>query len=292
MEVILFFSTGIMTLFFCISYLKSKTLVTAKPLFIYSLLSLCLSFFLFFYNLNLYKDEIVEAISDFKKEEGKEKVQEEPEQEQKQEKAKGGVEVNEKLLDAPLIGQLPELPRGCEVTSLAMLLGYAGVTVDKMTLAEEVRKDPTPMTYQDGRIHFGNPSIGFVGDMYSFSNPGYGVYDKPIFHLAERYLPGQIVNMTGKNFDSILSKIKEDKTVWIITNVTFNLLDDSQFETWDTLEGPIRMTYKEHSVLITGFDDNYIYFNDPLTKIKNSKADKKQFIEAWEQMGKQAISTK
>lgn len=295
MEVILLFGTGILTIIFGMAHLKSKSSVTAKPLFVYSLLSLLLFLVLFFYNLNLYKDEIALAVSDIKKEERKEKIQEEkPEQEpeQHQENAQGKVEVNKKLLDAPLIGQLPELPRGCEVTSLAMLLGDAGVKVDKMELAEGVRKDPTPMTYQNERIHFGNPNIGFVGDMYSFKNPGYGVYDKPIFHLAERYLPGKMVNMTGENFDSVLNKIKEDKTVWIITNVTFDVLKDHQFETWDTPEGEIKMTYKEHSVLVTGFDDNYIYFNDPLTNIKNSKADKKKFIEAWEQMGKRAISTK
>ena len=40
--------------------------------------------------------------------------------------------------DVPFIKQLPELPRGCEVTSLAMLLQYKGVQVDKMQLASEI----------------------------------------------------------------------------------------------------------------------------------------------------------
>ena len=43
-------------------------------------------------------------------------------------------------LDIPAISQNPELPRGCEVTSLVMLLNSAGVNVNKMVLAEKVKK--------------------------------------------------------------------------------------------------------------------------------------------------------
>ncbi|RUQ24224.1 hypothetical protein ELQ35_21975 [Peribacillus cavernae] len=42
------------------------------------------------------------------------------------------------------MAQYPELPRGCEVTSLAMLLHYYDVKVSKMELADKVKKDPTP----------------------------------------------------------------------------------------------------------------------------------------------------
>lgn len=41
------------------------------------------------------------------------------------------------LLDAPIIKQFPELPRGCEVTSLAMFLQYYQVKTDKMELAKK-----------------------------------------------------------------------------------------------------------------------------------------------------------
>ena len=45
------------------------------------------------------------------------------------------------LLDVPTILQKPELPRGCEVTSLAMMLNYAGIEVNKMELAEKINKE-------------------------------------------------------------------------------------------------------------------------------------------------------
>ncbi|MBQ1274787.1 MAG: C39 family peptidase [Cellulosilyticum sp.] len=71
------------------------------------------------------------------------------------------------ILKVPMIKQEPELANGCEVTSLAMLLRYAGVQVDKMTLADEIRKDETPIEYgEEGHIvSWGNPHLGFVGDI-------------------------------------------------------------------------------------------------------------------------------
>ncbi|SFA49611.1 Uncharacterized protein YvpB [Parageobacillus thermantarcticus] len=194
------------------------------------------------------------------------------------------------LIDAPIISQLPELPRGCEVTSLAMLLNYAGVNVDKMTLAKQIKKNPTPYRKHNGKVFYGHPNEGFVGDMYTTKKPGYGVYHKPIKQLAEMYLPNQIVDLTGQSFAEIYKYLSKGTPVWVITNTTFRVLPPSEFREWQTPQGPIKITYREHSVLITGYDDQYIYFNDPLTGTKNKKAPKVEFIKAWEQMGKQAIT--
>lgn len=64
--------------------------------------------------------------------------------------------------DVPFIKQLPELPRGCEVTSLAMLLQYKGVQVDKMQLASEIHRVP----FEQNGVR-GNPYEGFVGNIYT-----------------------------------------------------------------------------------------------------------------------------
>ncbi|MFP3723453.1 C39 family peptidase [Niallia circulans] len=194
------------------------------------------------------------------------------------------------LLDAPILNQLPELPRGCEVTSLAMLLQYADVDVDKMTLAKQIKKDTTPYTRVDGKIYYGHPNDGFVGDMYSLSGPGLGVYHKPIAALAEKYLPDSIVDFTGSDFEEIKNHLSNNRPVWVITNSTFKKLPESQFRTWNTPSGTVKITYSEHSVLITGYDETSIYFNDPLTGEKNKKAPIKDFEESWVQMGSQAIT--
>lgn len=200
--------------------------------------------------------------------------------------------LTEKMLDVPLVSQLPELPRGCEVTSLAMLLLYAGIEVDKMELAQNVKKDPTPKTVKNGVIHFGNPHYGFVGDMYTFNNPGYGVYHEPIEELADKYVPNKVVNLSGYDFEEVIQHINAGSPVWVIANTMFKTLPESLFETWETPQGKIKITYKEHSVVVTGYDEQFIYFNDPLANKKDRKIPKENFIAAWEQMGKQAIAIK
>jgi uncharacterized protein YvpB len=190
------------------------------------------------------------------------------------------------LIDAPHIKQTPELARGCEVTSLAMLLNFAGVSVDKMTLAKEVKKVP----FEENGLR-GSLNDGFVGNMETMDKPGIGVYHGPVNDLAEKYLPGRVLEMTGENFESIISQLDKKKPVWVIVTSTFDIVPEKEWETWKTASGPLRITYKMHAVLVTGYSQNFIYVNDPLTQ-KNRKLARKPFIAGWEQLGRQAISLK
>lgn len=193
-------------------------------------------------------------------------------------------------IHAPHILQMPELARGCEVTSLAMMLNHAGKPVNKMTLAKEVKKDPTPYKKKNGKVYFGNPHVGFVGNMYTFKKSGYGVYHKPIEDLARKYIGKRVVNLTGKSFNEVKKQLNKRKPVWVIVNSQFSKLSESSFQYYHTPQGPIKITYREHSVLLTGYEGQYIYVNDPLSKQKNRKLNMKHFIAGWDQMGKQAIS--
>lgn len=189
------------------------------------------------------------------------------------------------LLTVPALQQFPELPRGCEVTSLAMLLNFAGVSVDKLTLADEIPKVPY---FSDG--YFGNPHQGFVGNMYTYNQPGLGVYHEVIEDLADKYLPGQIDNLTGDHFSSVQKKLNAGKPVWVIVGSTFAFLPEDQWETWNTKEGEINITRRMHSVLVTGYDENNVYFNDPFFPDQNKSANIQGFVTSWDQFGSQAIS--
>lgn len=187
-------------------------------------------------------------------------------------------ECNHIIKNVPEIAQNPQLPRGCEVTSLAMILNYNGINVSKMKLADEIVKIP----YKE------DPNKGFIGDMYSLRTFGLGVYHTPIKNLAENYVGNRVLDLTGCEFEDLYYYIKNNKPVWVINNSRFRYLDDSYFNYWNTPSGVIKITYKEHSVVITGIDNNYVYINDPLTG-GSRKLNKSNFIAGWKQMGSQCI---
>jgi uncharacterized protein YvpB len=190
--------------------------------------------------------------------------------------------LSEIILDVPLLNQMdhPRLYNGCEVTSLAMILNYWGINVTKNELANQI--STVPLKYNNGL--YGNPNVGFVGNMED--GPGLGVYHKPIMDLARSYVGDRAEDITNQSFDTLLKNVSEGHPVWVITTSTFSPISD--FETWSTPQGFVDITYKMHSVVITGYDSEHVYFNNPYGTL-NQKVDRTQFIAAWEQMGKQAI---
>ncbi|ACP15767.1 MULTISPECIES: C39 family peptidase [Bacillus] len=189
------------------------------------------------------------------------------------------------LSNVPFIQQLPELDRGCEVTSLAMMLQYAGITVDKMKLANEIKK----VDFMNDGVR-GNPNEGFVGNIYTFSESGYGVYHGPLFQLAKKYLPNKAVDLTGKSIEELYKSVKAGQPVVIITNATFAPLDEDEFTTWETNNGDVSITYNEHCVVLIGYDQESVYIRDPLKDSLDVKVPREKFEQAWVQMGSQAIS--
>jgi len=193
------------------------------------------------------------------------------------------------VLDVPLIKQNPELKYGCEVTSLAMVLQYAGVSVNKMTLAKEIKKDNDPIagTNSGNIVSWGDPADGFVGDITG-KKKGYAVYDEPITDLLEKYLPERAINLTGRPFDELLKYVENKHPVVVWTTGDYRLPD--RWESWkhgvETIKTPLDL----HAVVLVGFDDNHVYINDPLWGKKAHKVNKKRFIASWIALNKRAVS--
>lgn len=193
------------------------------------------------------------------------------------------------ILDIPIINQNPELKYGCEVTSLAMVLTHANVKIDKLKLADELPKDDDPVqkTRSGDITRWGNPDHGFVGDITG-KKAGFAVYAGPVEKLMNQHLQNRTINLTRKPFDEVLSQIKNGKPVILWTTGDYKVPD--RWESWKHGNEEIKTPLDLHAVVLVGFDNEYLYINDPLTGEKAKKAKKDSFLESWKALGQQALS--
>lgn len=194
-------------------------------------------------------------------------------------------------LDVPIICQLDTendgryLSAGCEVTSLAMILQANGIAVTKEQLADAVAKEP----FIDDDGYYGNPNLGFVGDMEGWDE-GYSVYHGPIVDLAEQYAVGDnlvVADLTGQDFEQVLKEVASGTPVWVLTDTSY--APSYNTDVWETAEGDIVVNWTVHSVVVTGYDDEYVYLNDPYLYEPNEAVLRSDFAASWKQMGSQAV---
>ncbi|MGG4408571.1 C39 family peptidase [Niallia taxi] len=191
-------------------------------------------------------------------------------------------------LNVPLIKQNPDLKYGCEVTSLTMVLQYAGVKVTKMDLYKKVAKDSDPLVKKNGDIiSWGDPAVGFVGDMTG-RRSGYAVFDQPIEDLVNHYLPERAVNLTNLSFSAVEKHVSDGFPVVVWTTGDYRLPD--RWESWEHKGRTIKTPLDLHAVVLVGFDKNYVYLNDPLSGRKNVKVNKARFIKSWAALKNRAVS--
>ncbi|MBU5227313.1 C39 family peptidase [Clostridium senegalense] len=190
-------------------------------------------------------------------------------------------------LDVPLVSQLPELLYGCEITSTTMMLNYNGINVDKLTLANEMKIDTTEIVRDvDGTIvAWGNPNVGFVGDVTG-EEAGFAIYPTAMIGSLEKYI--NPVDLTDEPYFKLEKYLSDGKSVvvWITSDFGNPTLDAS----WIVDGEEITCSFNQHTVLLTGYDKDYIYYNDPLTNEKNRAVDKQVFINSWQSIGSKALS--
>ncbi|QNQ80091.1 C39 family peptidase [Lactobacillus sp. PV034] len=157
-------------------------------------------------------------------------------------------------MDVPVISQLPQLPTGCEMTAVTMMLQYAGVNINKLQVAAE-----TP------RANDGNH--GFVGNPYSPS--GWWVFPSGIAAVVNRHL-GHSSNLTGASINTIKNK----------------LLQGHPVVTWvANMNG-----FVNHALTLTGFSTNgIIYYNNPWTGKRESMSES-NFLRHWNNDKRRALS--
>lgn len=206
------------------------------------------------------------------------------ENEDEQANAGGAATSHARLLgDFAVISQYPELPNGCEVTTLAAVLNYLGISADKTVLSDQyLPKAPV------GSANFYRE---FVGDPRN--SDAYGCYAPVIETTANLYLgavgsPLSAHNVTGTSLEDLFSYIDSGSPV-IIWATQYNQTGhysvtwyvDGQALTWFT---------PEHCVALIGYDldQGLVYVADPMTG-QCEAYDLASFAANYDSLGQQAI---
>ncbi|GAA0772616.1 hypothetical protein GCM10008908_19290 [Clostridium subterminale] len=237
------------------------------------------------------------------KEEAKRKAKEEEEAKKAEEKRLKEEELQKKKeelekalnaskeinLDVDIINQLPEYKNGCEATSLTMMLNYAGVNVDKDSVIAKVKRDSTPIKYDSkgNIIEWGNPKNGFVGDITG-KTPGYSIDPVALAPVINEYLPDKALDLSGCEYGELEKVLSSGRPIVVWITSTFK--EPKISHTWTSNGAVINSYYSQHAVLLTGMDESSLYYNDPLTGVKNEKVDKAVFQSVWTKMERKALS--
>lgn len=147
---------------------------------------------------------------------------------------------------APL-SQYPELPNGCEVTTLTAVLNYYGVPVSKTTLSDNfLPKAPV------GQANFYRE---FVGDPRN--SDAYGCYAPVIVTTADSYLQSagsalRAQNLTGTPLESLYSYI--DQGIPVIVWATQYNQHGHYSVTWYVDGQSLTWFTPEHCMTLVGYD--------------------------------------
>lgn len=160
-----------------------------------------------------------------------------------------GLENHAFRLDVNCVLQNPDLPTGCEITSLATVLNFYGYDVSKTTLADKYLKKGKGAGTDFRKVFFGDPR----------SSGGFGCYAQPIVDAAEKYLTEQnsdykVYNYSGKEFEELLKEVENGVPVIIWGTIdmerpyyTYEWIIDGEKVSWIA---------PEHCFVLIGYDFN------------------------------------
>ena len=203
---------------------------------------------------------------------------------------------SKKISNVPLIGQ-SKLPTGCETCSATMLLKHYGYNISETTFADKylVKK---PFGYSNGSYTGPDPNCAFVGTPYSSNS--YGAYAPIMVKCMNKYLSDKsykAVEISGKSLEYLSGKyVAQGQPIMVWA--TINMSPSFKTTTWRVNYTDENAKYKlgsyytwtagEHCLLLTGYDKDYYYFNDPWTNAR-TRYSKSLVNTRYNELGKQAV---
>ncbi|MBQ8786875.1 MAG: C39 family peptidase [Oscillospiraceae bacterium] len=199
---------------------------------------------------------------------------------------------NSVYIDMENILQLPELPVGCEITALTILLRHCGFDAEKTDMALNY----LPISwgnakYEDGKTYKDSFFNYFIGDPFG---KGYGCFSGAIEKAANKYISEHGGGYTVKNISGAHPDVLYDYLAAgtpVLCWATDGMIEPEYYETWFDNETGEQLDWylNEHCFVLAGFnmDADIVTLNDPMKGIIDYNINK--FETRYDQMHRQAI---
>ncbi|KRN29572.1 hypothetical protein IV38_GL000458 [Lactobacillus selangorensis] len=144
------------------------------------------------------------------------------------------------IMQVKPLSQFPDLPTGCEITDVAMLMQYRNKSVSALEIANEI-------PYTD------DPETGFWGD--PTNDTGYTMYPPAWKDYFENNL-GSFKDLSGASLSTLKTELKNDHPI----------------VAWVEMHG-----FGQHAILLIGYQGNNLIYNDPYTGKGDQKISQSDF---------------
>lgn len=172
------------------------------------------------------------------------------------------------LTDFDIIEQYPELPTGCEITALTMVMNYYGYQVNKVTMALDYMPKVQVEFYrsEDGRLMGPDLENFFVGD--PTEETGYICGTGAIVTAANRYLADVGSDLTAAAMKNVQpEKLYDliDQGIPVVIWCTINMEDRAETDGWYREDGTyMEWSTNDHGAVLIGYDEDTVTVADPI----------------------------
>lgn len=196
-----------------------------------------------------------------------------------------------RLTDFEIMEQYPELPTGCEITALTMVMNYYGYQVNKVTMALDYMPKVQAEFYrsEDGRLMGPDLENFFVGD--PTEETGYICGTGAIVTAANAYLTDVGSDMTAvamKNAQPEELYDLIDQGTPVVIWCTINMEDRAETDSWYREDGTyMEWSTNDHGAVLIGYDEDTVTVADPIySRITVSRV---QFEKIFAERGGQCV---
>lgn len=202
----------------------------------------------------------------------------------------GKINITEVLIPVAPLLQLPELPNGCEITSLTAVLNYYGYNVSKTVMADDfLRKEP--FVKKGDKLYGANPYKAYAGNPRSLDE-GFFTYTPPILEAANNYFKAvggddYTLDISGSSREEIMQRISRGVPVliWVTLDLGKPKIKYSWHfhDTGEKFDSPTNL----HAVVLNGYDGKNVHVMNPL--IGQTKYNADAFFKSYKELGSHAM---